>query len=91
MYACSHKLAIICCNSQKELAIIRTVNFVAGVCKAALLSLPASAGQEMITIGKSDLSAIASKSWDKGMQTFFGEEHQDGSHGRSNQVAGKKG
>jgi hypothetical protein len=73
------------------LAIIRTVNFVAGECEAALLSLPASAGQEMMTIRKSDLSAIASKSWKKGMQTFFGEEHQDGSHGRSNHIAGKKG
>ncbi|MDD2754115.1 MAG: hypothetical protein PHS80_01175 [Methanothrix sp.] len=87
MYTCDYKFIIICHNSQKELAIIRTVNFIAGVCKAAQLSLTASAGQEMKTIGKSDREQIL----EKGMQTFFGEEHQDGSHGRSNHVAGKKG
>ena len=35
------------------------------------LSLAASAGQEMITIGKSDLSAIASKSWRKACKLFL--------------------
>jgi hypothetical protein len=48
---------------------------------AKALSLAASAGQKTVTIGKSD-SAI--------MQTLFGKENQDNSHGKSNHVAGEK-
>jgi hypothetical protein len=50
---------------------MRKINFAAGVCKAALLSLPASAEEEMNTIGKSDLLAIVSKSWRKGCKLFL--------------------
>ncbi len=50
---------------------MRTINFIAGVYKAAVLSLTASAVQEMMTIGKSDLSAIASKFQRKGCKLFL--------------------
>jgi hypothetical protein len=50
--------------------------------EAKALSLAASAGQEMITIGKS-VPAI--------MQTLFGKENHDSNHGRSRHAAGEEG
>jgi len=70
------------------LGIKRPINFVAGVCKSY-------GAIKMMTIGKSDYQSHIGNHREQiledGMQTFFGKEHQDSSHGRSNHIAGEKG